>query len=59
MIEVKPYETKLEKDGKPHTYITVCTTVRTEFQGVKQKHMVIYSGPDDGNAAMVRRDLGM
>jgi hypothetical protein len=59
MINVRTLETKSTgQDGSKYTYITVLVTIQTTATGVYQKHLPVYSGPDDDVAESIRRDLG-
>lgn len=59
MFEAKVVESKYEVNGQKHVHITVCVSVRTELTGPYQRHVPVYSGPDDDNAAKVRIDLAI
>lgn len=59
MFTAEVKETKIEIDGKKHTHITICVVLRARPLGCVQKHVGVYSGPDDEVAAQIREDLGL
>jgi hypothetical protein len=59
MIDARTVETKsLGQDNLKYTHITILVTIQTSITGMYQKHISVYSGLDNEQAEIIRKELG-